>query len=352
MSCEGTGSGPGLTAGSDIVSSSRWDGPTPLIAVVVSTYGRAEYLQDLLAALNAQDLGRDDFEIVIVDNGSEGQTWSVLSALVSDSENRIRAVRLEANRGPGGGRNAGVAHARARYVAFTDDDCLPTSGWLRALLGVLSTGATVVQGWVDPDPQGLRGPWDHTVHVGGITPWFETSNVAYERASFVAVGGFDEKDALTSRPGGGRAFGEDALLGWKVVAAGGTRAFSSDALVFHRVIPATYRKLLGEWRHLAGFPGLVRRSGIARDSLRWGIFLNQDTARFDLAVGGVALAVAGHPEAVILALPWARRRWTTLRGYRRGTLPTLCLLARQAGVEAVGLGSLVEGSVRHRRLVL
>src|SRR4051812_49763055 len=78
----------------------------PLVSVVVPTCGRPELLGRCLAALDAQTLPRDTFEVIVIeDTGREG---------------------------PASARNRGWRRARAPIVAFTDDDCLPDAGWLAA----------------------------------------------------------------------------------------------------------------------------------------------------------------------------------------------------------------------------
>src|SRR5207253_637370 len=91
-------------------------------AVVVSTFNRAHYLPELIACLDAQTLR--DFEVVIVDNGSTDETPTL----------GLATLRLDVNRGPGGGRNAGVAASSAPIIVITDDDCLPSPTWLERLV--------------------------------------------------------------------------------------------------------------------------------------------------------------------------------------------------------------------------
>jgi len=54
--------------------------PEPLVSVVVSTYNRPVRLTRLLASLRAQTLGPENFEVVVVDNGSGPETAEVLAA--------------------------------------------------------------------------------------------------------------------------------------------------------------------------------------------------------------------------------------------------------------------------------
>lgn len=337
----------------DHAASAAWDGPGPSIAAVVATYGRPTFLGGLLGGLGDQDLDPADFEVVVVDNGSTDETWSVLQRWIASTNLRATIVRMSHNDGPAAGRNAAAAVVRAPIMAITDDDCIPTPTWLRNLSLAFEDGVDVVQGAVhaDPDARDAMGPWDHTKWIRRPTPFFETCNVAYRRAAFERVGGFDEHDPLL-RPRSGRAFGEDACLAWDVQATGGSAGWAPDALVHHRCIASDYGRWLADQRELAGFPGLARRSPLVARWLHRGVFLDRRSELFDLALCGVAGAAAlRRPWPLLAAAPWLRRRWRNARALARGGSAT-GILARLAWSDAVAFGAMVRGSIRHRRVVL
>lgn len=332
--------------------SASWDvGPPPRISVVVSTFNRAEFLPGLLVALAEQDVGTDSFDVTIVDNGSADSTWDVLCAAAQRDPLRLQVARVETNRAPAGGRNLAVALARAEVVAFTDDDCLPASAWLRSLLDALGGGAGIVQGRTEPDPDGPRiSVWDRSVHVQSRSGLFETCNMAYRRADLELVGGFDERTEVIGHRAA-RPFGEDVVLGWRIEREAVTYAFSDDALVYHRWIPGSYRGWVMEQRQLANFPALARRiPGFER--LFWHrIFLTPTSAAFDLGVvAGVTGVALRQPLLLAAAIPWIVRRWRDA-AHRSGR-PRLMRVAQLGVGDLVGAVSLVEGSLRHRRLVL
>lgn len=322
----------------------------PEVSVHVATHGRAAFLPDLVARLVAQDLEPGRFEVVVVDDGSPDGTWAALQAEVGATPLRMAAVRLPRNRGPAHARNVAVARSRGSLLAFTDDDCLPEPGWLRALLAA-SPGVDIVQGRTEPDrDHPAPGAWDRTLRIAAETPLFETCNIAYRRGAFEAVGGFDVGRPIAARPGG-RPFGEDALLGAAVVAAGGRRAFAEDAVVRHRYLPGSYRAFVGEGRNLVRFPPLVRASPVLAAACWHRVFLTSRTAAFDLAAAGTVVAVALRRPAVALAvMPWVVQALPSVREHG-GRHPAV-RLAQLAVADAVAAASLVEGSIRHRRLVL
>jgi len=336
----------------EVVHSTAWSGGTPAISVAVSTWRRAGFLPDLIACLEAQTLALHRFEVVVVDDASPDETWATLTGVASRTTLRLLAARMPANRGAAGGRNAATSLCRAPIVAFTDDDCLPSRGWLSALEHAFATGADAVQGRTVPEPgaERLAGPWDHSIWVTGPTPFFETCNLAYRRAWLERVGGFDEGDAFINQrrisP-----FGEDAVLGSKLSAAGGRVRFADDALVHHRYLPGTYSSHLRRRWQVGEFPGLARRSRLVSDALYHRVFLSRRTAACDAAIASVVAALSWRrPWPLIATVPWLRMCWQ--EAARRPGAPDARRLGQVAAGDLVALAALVKGSLRHRRPVL
>jgi len=107
---------------------------TAAVSVIIPHYDDLARLDLCLAALEAQDLPRDAFEIVVADNASPAG----LAAVEAVAGGRARVV-LAAEKGAGPARNAGVAASKAPLLAFTDCDCVPAPGWLSAGLAALET---------------------------------------------------------------------------------------------------------------------------------------------------------------------------------------------------------------------
>ncbi|MGO4145616.1 glycosyltransferase family 2 protein [Paenarthrobacter sp. YAF11_1] len=95
-------------------SSSSVDGP--LVSIVISTYNRADYLDDCLNSILAQSL--QDFEVILVDDGSTDHTRDVITSF---ADSRIRYFARE-NHGISASRNFGADKARGAFIAVHDDD--------------------------------------------------------------------------------------------------------------------------------------------------------------------------------------------------------------------------------------
>lgn len=92
---------------------------TPKISALFSTFNRAELLREALAALQCQTLAKEDFEVIIVDDGSSDRTREVVSAY--ESTLPLYYV-YQSNQGLAEGKNHGVRLAKAPVVVFMDDD--------------------------------------------------------------------------------------------------------------------------------------------------------------------------------------------------------------------------------------
>ena len=97
----------------------------PLVSVVIATHNQAERLRLVLAGLEAQTLGRDDFEVVVVDDGCTDATARVIDQAAANGLPGLRLVREGSNRGRSAARNLGIAQATGELTVFLDGDALP-----------------------------------------------------------------------------------------------------------------------------------------------------------------------------------------------------------------------------------
>ncbi len=104
----------------------------PRVSVVVPHYNDLPSLDLCLSSLAAQTLPREQFEIVVSDNGSP---CGILA--VADVVGRRGRLVMAQERGAGPARNAGIRAARGEIIAFTDSDCRPGRDWLTEGLDAL-----------------------------------------------------------------------------------------------------------------------------------------------------------------------------------------------------------------------
>jgi glycosyltransferase involved in cell wall biosynthesis len=213
------------------------------VSVVVSTRNRAEVLGNCLRAL-AGSRTTVTFEIIVADNGSSDGTRGIVEDVAKTCPVPLRYV-WEPRQGVSYGRNAGIARAAGKIVAFTDDDIQVSSDWVERLHGLFEQhpdveciGGAVLPIWAQPPPDWLDAkhwsPLSVTDH--GSAPFvidashprcLPTSNLAFRRAVFDRIGGFS----------GDFPRAQDHELQLRFWLSGGRQLYS-PSLVVHTAVPA------------------------------------------------------------------------------------------------------------------
>ena len=201
----------------------------PRYSVVIPAYNAEKTLSLTLDALEHQTVPREDYEVIVVDDGSTDGTGEVA---------RRAGVRVitQSNQGPAKARNAGVAIARGEIVLFTDADCAPRENWIEKMVAPFS----------DPEVVGTKGAYltrqtapmarfvqqeyqdryDRMAKFPQID-FIDTYSAAYRRDVFLANGGFD---AFFSRP---PMSNEDQEFSFRLAQKGYKMVFVPDARVYH-----------------------------------------------------------------------------------------------------------------------
>jgi len=101
----------------------KTDNQKPLVTVIIPTYNRGWILKEAIDSVLSQDF--EDFELIVVDDGSTDNTRDILDGYARD----IIVLRQD-NRGVSAARNAGIASASGQLIAFLDSDDLWLPGKL------------------------------------------------------------------------------------------------------------------------------------------------------------------------------------------------------------------------------
>ena len=261
----------------------------PSYTVVVPTVGRP-CLRTLLAALSTATAGHPPEAVIVVDDRPAPGAPLPLPDLPDAAGGTLRVLR-SGGRGPAAARNVGWRAADTEWIAFLDDDVVPSPAWGSDLAADLASAPPEVggcQGRVRvPLPPGRR-PTDGERGTAGLeTASWITADMAYRRRVLADLGGFDERYR--------RAYREDADLALRVQEAG-HRLVRGRRQVTHPVRPA-------------GFWASVRaQAGNADDVLMrrvhgpdWRVRAGEGRGRFHrhlLATGSGLLALAALAAGV------------------------------------------------------
>jgi glycosyltransferase involved in cell wall biosynthesis len=172
------------------------------ISVVVCTWNGGERIVTTLDSLVRQTIGTNQFEVVVVDDGSTDNTANEVRGFAGQHRVlRLSYVRIE-HAGVNAARNAGIQASIGQVVAFLDDDEIAPTDHLERILALMSDPATPRAGVGGParptNPEEFRtcgrcviGEAVLPVHGSGSTHRLLGGNMALRRSLFTTVGPFD-----------------------------------------------------------------------------------------------------------------------------------------------------------------
>jgi glycosyltransferase involved in cell wall biosynthesis len=252
----------------------------PEVSFVVIAHNEAANIVNCLSAIASQT-GARSFEILVVDDGSQDETATLVKQFAEDRPGSVTLLQHTVNRGRGAARQTGLKAARGELIAMVDSDIVLPTDWLqRCTAALVADGVDAVGGIALPDgdvsylhrqfglPPRIVPP---TVPVSGC-------NGLYARRVFEMV---SVDPSLTE--------GEDVAL---------NRAMEGAGLIAH-----TLPDLIVEHRETKGFlhsVGWLYESGVgaSRQLARYSEIRLPDVAfAGQLATIGVAMVIAARRRA-------------------------------------------------------
>lgn len=274
-------------------------------SILIVNYNGRSLLPDCLAALSAQTLPREQYEIVMVDNGSADDSI----AYVMEAYPAVRIVEAGSNLGFAGGNNLAARHAKGEWLALINNDAIADEGWLERLLAAAERESVLCVAGKMLNPDGSKidfsggvmnlwgrafAPqegWQHDPATDPPRALFFACGGAMliQRECFLAMGGFDEHFI---------AYFEDVDLGWRLQLAGQQVWYEPTATVRHlgsttgKRFPVEQRYTLSEGNALRALiqnyeeatlnkvlplslllmaQRALQQGGVARESYRFGV---------------------------------------------------------------------------------
>ncbi|MDQ3235729.1 MAG: glycosyltransferase, partial [Pseudobdellovibrionaceae bacterium] len=219
----------------------------------IPTYNRAGRLPVLLDALLLQNIDHSRSEILVVDDGSNDSTWSVLQSYQQKQKDGWIRILSQNNQGQALARQYGVWESRGRYLLFLDDDMEAAhAGFLQShlLFHEKSADSGVALGAILPPRDNPRRPafeWFYEKSIrtmyenfknGTLVPsgvHFFSANVSVPKELFLKVGGFN----------GAYRQAEDRELGLRLQHHGHARfAFLPEAAAYHNSPTGRFRAFM------------------------------------------------------------------------------------------------------------
>lgn len=207
-------------------------------SIIVAVHNGAKFIEECIRSLENQSCPREQYEIIVVDDGSTDGTLDVLKRLSA-------IVITQPRQGPAAARNAGVAKAGGEIVLFSDADCVADSKWVESMVAPFD----------NPEITGTRGRYKtrqtslvarfaqieyeekyEQLEKEKYIDFIDTSSAGYRRSVFIAEKGFRSVFDVAS--------GEDTEFAYRLAKKGYRLVLSPGAFVYHRH-PATLSHYLG-----------------------------------------------------------------------------------------------------------
>lgn len=235
------------------------------MSIIIPTCNRNNLLINCLDRLHAscQKMTTFDYEVIVTDDSQN----NIARNLIKEKYDWVTWVEGP-KRGPAANRNNAARYAKGEWLAFTDDDCLPTENWMSTFENAIKENAVkVYEGRTNADRQQERFDEESPINLDGGNLW--SCNFVISKDLFNSVGGFDEDFPYAAM--------EDMDLQKRLLEQT-TIMFLPDALVIHpwrRTKPlVTFKK------HLKSFAYYSEKHGLRGTfKLRW--------SRTKIFVGGV-----------------------------------------------------------------
>jgi succinoglycan biosynthesis protein ExoM len=289
-----------------------WLDQAVAIDLCICSYKRPEILKTLELVARQTGIAPFRLRVIVADNSQDGEMRALISAAANELPLNLHYLHAPANN-ISIARNACLAAASAPWIAFLDDDELPTPDWLGILASearrgnwdvVLGPVSAIyppgVPGWLKMGDFHSTGP----VWVRGKINTAYTGNVLFRRDMVERLG-------LRFRLELGKSGGEDEDFFYRLADGGGRIGFAPEAIVYEHVPP-----------NRARFPWLLKRSFRAGQS--HGARLMQRNKRYrDLAIASAKAVCCCGGAMLFLPHGVRRNRYLTRAALHMGVVAKL-----------------------------
>jgi len=214
----------------------------PILSVIIGTHNSEKYIERCLKSLCSQSYERDNFEIIVVDDGSNDKSVEI-SKRYADKVIETKPCTISK------ARNIGVDNSNGEYLAFIDSDCEATNGWIKNIITSLSENEAVTGPVLNGNENSLVAWAEYFVEFGGYHEYRKKSDIRFMpgcngaciKKNFLKIGGFI--DARIS---------EDVVFGESLRKNGSKIWFIPNIMIKHlcrtkKQVMLSNMKLLGKY---------------------------------------------------------------------------------------------------------
>ena len=101
-------------------------------SIITPCFNREKEILFLIDSITNQSYSSDNYELIIVDDGSNDDSRSIIKNKIINSDINISLIKQK-NKGPGTARNNGMKNAKGNFFLFIDSDCEADKNWLKEI---------------------------------------------------------------------------------------------------------------------------------------------------------------------------------------------------------------------------
>ena len=196
------------------------------ITVIIPVRNEKDYITSLLSDINDQTFSADQFEVLVMNDGSTDGTANLVQKCIDTFKINIRLIHLPDSPTASPKKRAiesAIAEAKGTIIVTTDGDCRVETGWLQSIADCYAaTNAKLISGPVTFTTENSLTDYLQTVEfasligsgASAISAGFPSlcngANLAYPKSVFYEVNGFDGVKHIAS--------GDDEFLMHKIAA--------------------------------------------------------------------------------------------------------------------------------------
>ena len=162
----------------------------PILSIIIPTHNSESTIQRCIRSLTSQSFPREQFEIIVVDDGSKDKTTTLAKETGADQ------IIVTEPCFQGKARNIGVQNAKASLLAFIDSDCEAEDGWVKTILKELESFHALAGSVKNGNPHSLIAWAEYFVEFGSFNEFIKRSpafmmigcNFACTREAYMKAG--------------------------------------------------------------------------------------------------------------------------------------------------------------------
>ena len=198
---------------------------SPSISIVIPSHNSEKTIQQCIDSLTSQSFPRENYEIILVDDGSIDDTVNLARKVGADLVIETKPCS------PGEARNIGVQSSKSNLLAFIDSDCKAKDGWIETVVKELKKLQAITGPVDNGNPQSLIAWAEYFVEFGGfhknkkrsIMSMHPGCNLACTKEAFSKAGGYTKLH-----------LSEDVWLSGNLSGAGIELTFVPEFYIFHQ----------------------------------------------------------------------------------------------------------------------